>query len=105
MMTPILYKFFCQLERCAKVEETAISPWITNYDMGHWILSKEEIVEVCLSSQPAADDSSNDDNFNIQEAAGPSCSEAIRMLDELITCFEKQHETSSIVKLLTLRCL
>ena len=101
---------FVQIVHCldgfAKVDGSNDSPWITSDNvMGHQILSEEEIVEVCCSSQTPADDSSDDNDFNIQESAGPSCSEASRMLEEMIVIyFEKQHITST-VELFTLRHL
>lgn len=47
---------------------------IRDYDMGHKILSKEEIVEAYSSSQTIVADTSDTDH-DIQEAAGPRCME------------------------------
>ncbi|KAJ8886813.1 hypothetical protein PR048_013025 [Dryococelus australis] len=61
-------------------------------DIGHQVLSKDEIVEA------------SEDDDNTEEPVGPTNDEATTMLEQLITYFEKQSNISS-AELLTLRRL
>lgn len=96
---------FQQLEGCADVEESDISEWMnSDNDIGHQVLSEDEIVEACIANTATEIDSSEDDDDGTEESASPTHGEATTMLEGLMTYFEKQSDTSS-AELLTLRRL
>ena len=50
---------FQQLEGCANVEESDISEWMnSDNDIGHQVLSEDEIVEACIANTATEIDSS-----------------------------------------------
>ncbi|XP_050530454.1 jerky protein homolog-like isoform X1 [Daktulosphaira vitifoliae] len=94
---------FKELKGCVDVEENDISEWInSDTDVSHQVLSEDDIVNTCIENTKI-DSSENEDN-GIDQSTGTIHGEASAMLEQLMTYFEKQSETSSAV-LLTLRRL
>lgn len=73
-------------------------------DIGHQVLSEDEIVEACIANTATENDSSEGDDDDMEEPVGLTNGEATTMLEKLKTYFEKQSDTSS-AELLTLRRL
>ncbi|KAJ8889855.1 hypothetical protein PR048_009360 [Dryococelus australis] len=71
-------------------------------DIGHQVLSEDEIVEACIANTVTENDCSEDDNT--EEPVGLIHGEATTMLEQLMTYFEKQSDILS-AELLTLRHL
>lgn len=96
---------FQELEGCAEVEANDIAEWINgDNDVGYQVLSDDEIVNACIENIEIEVDSSEDEDDGTDLSTGPTHGEATAMLEQLMTYFEKQSETSS-AELLTLRRL
>jgi hypothetical protein len=96
---------FQELEGCAEVEANDISEWINgDTDVGHQVLSDDEIENACIENIEIEVDSSEDEDDGTDQSTGPTHGEATAMLEQLMTYFEKQSETSS-AELLTLKRL
>lgn len=86
------------MEGCADIEENDISAWIkSDSDIGHQLLSKDEIVEACMGNTAIENDSS-------EEPVDSTHGEVTSMLKKLMVYFKKQSDMSS-AELLTLRHL
>ncbi|KAJ8889790.1 hypothetical protein PR048_009293 [Dryococelus australis] len=94
---------FQRLEGCDDVEENDIYEWTnSDSDIGHQVLSEDEIVEACIANTAKENDSSEDDDTD--EPIGLTHGEVTTMLGQLMTYFDKQSHTSS-AELLALRNL
>jgi hypothetical protein len=78
------------------VKVNDISEWINgDTDVGHQVLSEDEIVNACIENIEIEVDSSEDGDDGTDQSTGPTHGEATVMLEQLMTYFEKQSETSS----------
>ncbi|XP_060855612.1 jerky protein homolog-like [Metopolophium dirhodum] len=77
---------FQELEGCAEVETNDISECINgDTDVGHQVLSDDEIVNACIENIEIEVDSSEDEDDGTDQSTGPTHGEATAMLEQLMT--------------------
>ncbi|XP_025420067.1 jerky protein homolog-like [Sipha flava] len=92
--------FFQELKGCADVKVNDISEWINgDTDVGHQVLSEDEIVNACIENIEIEVDSSEDGDDGTDQSTGPTHGEATVMLEQLMTYFEKQIEIDRIERI------
>jgi len=70
------------LEGCAEVEANDISEWINgDTDVGHQVLSDDEIVNACIENIEIEVDSSEDEDDGADQSTGPTHGKATAMLE------------------------
>ncbi|XP_025425198.1 jerky protein homolog-like [Sipha flava] len=81
---------FQELKGCAEVEANDISEWINgDTDVGHQVLSDDEIVNACIENIEIEVDSSEDEDDGTDQSTGPTHGEATAMLEQLMTSRNK----------------
>lgn len=72
------------------MEENYISEWInSDTNVGHQVLSEDEIVNACIENTETEIDSSEDEDDGTDQSTGPTHGEATAMLEQLMTSRNK----------------